>query len=329
MLHFIAILFRFGKEFLLQLYYFRQYVSPLLKQKLANTDDSFSQKYVRRMSYYAYFVPAVAAANYSILLNRKLSSTERITMTRLAAAAPIFDDYFDAEVLQYDRLSKMIAAPEAFVATSTLESILVDLLILIKQSVPNFSFFMKVCQSVFDAQIASKKQKNGQLHATEIRKITYDKGGYSTLLFKSVMAHEPIKGENEAIYHFGGLVQLVDDIFDMYEDAKENIQTLATMETQISSLTKAFTNDLLHLCTIFHSLGLAPKAVQQFLYLQLFFFTRTFVCLQQFGALQPTNTPFLVKKFNRKSLICDMEKWKNIRLWIQYFQKFKKFAHQA
>lgn len=329
MLHFIFISFRFGKEFLLQLYYFRRYVMPLLKEKLASADDSFSQKYVRRMGFYAYFVPVISSANFAVLMNRKLTKIERIAVTQLAAATPIFDDYFDAEVLQLDTLSTMIAHPETFEATTTIERVLVELLVSIKQKVPDFPFFMEICQKVFEAQVASKKQKSEQLSAAQIRKITYDKGGYSALLFQSVIGQRPAENELNAIYHLGGLAQLLDDIFDVYEDAQEQIQTLATTQTQVAQLTQTFESDLAYLCSAFHGLGLQPSIVRKFLHLQLFFFTITFVCLRQFQALQPTpDVPFNPKAFERKMLICDMEKISNMLLWVKYFWQYKHWANK-
>ncbi|MFN0203577.1 MAG: class 1 isoprenoid biosynthesis enzyme [Bacteroidia bacterium] len=326
----MSLFFRFGWEIIQQLYYFRRYVLPFLKEHLLQSDATFSEKYVRRMGYYAQFVPAVSGANYAILLGRKMTHTERLAMTELAAAAPIFDDYFDEEDLNLKTLSNMIENPESFQAKNTLEKVLVQLLIRIKAKIPNFPFFMEVCQKVFAAQLASKQQQQGNLSYEEIRKITYDKGGYSTLLFKSVMAHEPIQGEHEAIYHFGGLVQLVDDIFDVYEDTKNGIQTLATKEKSIQKVTQDFEADVMTLCKMFQALSLRPAAVRQFLHLQLFFLTRTFVCLEQFEKLQAAaGGIFEPKNYPRKALICDMETWENLRKWGSYFQKWRKMLRQS
>jgi hypothetical protein len=120
-------------------------------------------------------------------------------------------------------------------------------------------------------------------------------------------------------------VQVIDDMFDIYEDAKMGLQTLATMEQNMLHLQQDFEADLQKLGDLFYSLPLPKRNIRRFLDLQLFFFTRGCVCLEQLVALQETTQkPFFAANFIRKQLICDMEKGANIRKWIRYFRDWRK-----
>jgi len=61
----------------------------------------------------------------------------------------------------------------------------------------------------------------------KIKKITFDKGGNSLILFALILN----LNDNEQLkvtYYFGALLQLMDDIFDVYYDNRNNCPTLIT-----------------------------------------------------------------------------------------------------
>ncbi len=274
------------------------------------------------MCYYARFVPAVSGASYAMLAGRKMSHDERLQMTKLSAAAPMFDDYFDDETLSEARLKVMITQPELFLPENTKEKVFVFLLREIKEKVKHFAFFNEVCLKVFEAQMQAKRQETGGLSTEEVKKITFDKGGYSTLLFKTIMEQPELQGENEAIYHFGGMVQWVDDVFDVYEDTKAGLQTLATPNVNIRRVGEEFEAELAEMTALFLKIPLPSAHIKRFVGLQMFFFSRAMVCFEQLAALQGSeNEAFYPEKYERKALICDMEKWRNIRKWLKYFSK--------
>ncbi len=325
-LDFLYIFFRFGWEILIQEYYIRRELLPNLREALRNTDGSFGTNDLKRMCYYARFVPAVSGAAYGILVNRGLTTKERRQMLMLSAAAPIFDDYFDDKKRLVHRLKQMIEQPFEYEPQDTKEIVFIQLLRKISTDVRDMTFFMDICRKVYDSQLEALKQENPETPEGELRKITMDKGGYSTLLFKTLMEYPSLSGDNEAIYHFGGMVQWVDDIFDVYDDTKDGIRTPASIATDIKVLREEFENGLKELYRLFIQLDLPLAQKLRFLDLQWFFFSRAFVCLEQLENLQNQhNHPFNPALFPRKALICDMEKWENIRKWLRYFYKWKEF----
>jgi hypothetical protein len=321
---FIRVFFRFGREVLIQEYHIRKTLKPFLRQFPEKGDSTYTEKDIKRMCYYARFVPAVSGAAYGILVNRTLTTDERRLMLLLSAAAPVFDDYFDDKSMMTSRLKIMIENPHACTPENTKEKVFLNLLCKISSGVRDMDYFMEICMKVYQSQIDALKQEAPETTAEELRKITMDKGGYSTLLFITLMEHPPIKGDRDAVYFFGGMVQWVDDIFDVYDDTKDGIRTPASTATDMNQLKTEFQNGLIELRRLFMDLDLPLKQKQRFLDLQWFFFTRAFVCLEQFIALQNQYaTPFEPGRYSRKALICDMEKASNLVKWLKYFYNWK------
>lgn len=324
-LYFIKLFFRFGWQIILQEYYIRRYLNPYLRGFDTQNDGTFTAKDAKRMRYYARSAPTISGASYALLKGRKMSHAERLQMTKLSAAAPMFDDYFDDENLSEARLKVMITQPETCLPQNTKEAVFIGLLQEIKAKVTHFAFFNEVCLKVFDSQMDAKRQEKGGLSAEEVKKITFDKGGYSTLLFKTIMEQPDLPSENEAIYHFGGMVQWVDDAFDVYEDTQAGLQTLATPNVNIRLAWQEFEAEIAVMKKLFFKIPLPPQNIKRFWDLQMFFFSRTMVCFEQLSALQGAeNDTFYPEKYERKALICDMEKWENIKKWMHYFEKMRK-----
>lgn len=324
---FIGLFFRLGREILAQEWLIRTHFLPLLAAYLRDTDGSFTRADVRRMCYYIRMAPSLSGANYATLMNRRMTAAERLQMSRLSAAAPMFDDYFDRQDLSEAQLHEMIAHPEKHRPANTREAVFIHFIRTIKADIADFEAFYRVCTQLFDAQMRAKQQETGGLSRQVVHQLTFDKGGYSTLLFGCLMQHDL---PDHAIYTFGGMVQWVDDVFDVYEDTQAGIQTLATPCPDISELWRAFDHELIETLRLFWLLDLPKRQIRRFLDVQLFFFTRTAVCFEQFAALQRQNQGiFSPERYPRKALICDMEKWENILKWWRYFRHYRHTLFEA
>lgn len=323
---FIWVMLRFGRELIEQEYYIRRYLLPRLKAAKHHTDGSFTDKHIKRMGYYARFVPAVSGANYALLANRRMSHKERMQMLKLGAAAALFDDYFDDPTLSHLDLKCIMDTLADYVPRNARERIFVELLREVKSGVVFVDACMDIGYKVYAAQVEAEKQSEGGLSQAEIYRITFDKGGYSTVMFTYLMDKPEDEKAAAAVYHFGGMIQWVDDIFDLYEDQQDKLETLVTTATDMHQLREAYERDLYKLKDLFAALDYLPRRnILKFMDLQLFFFSRALVCLQQFQDLQNQHAiPFDAGSFTRKQLICDMEKWANIKLWFHYFRLWKK-----
>jgi hypothetical protein len=275
------------------------------------------------MEYYARYAPTISGVGYALLAGRQLSKSERMLMTKLSSAAPLFDDYFDDDSLSPERLKLFITQPEKVKPGNTKEELFLKLLLEIKAEAKQYDYFNEVCLKVYESQMMAKEQQHGELAYDDLHKISFDKGGYSTLLFKSIMDEPSKPGENNAIWHFGGMVQWVDDMFDIYEDTINHIQTFATPKVDIKITRQNFLHDLQEMISLFKKLTFPSKRIWQFLDFQVFFFSRTMVCFEQLEKIQGDSEFLEPGIFIRKALICDMEKWENILKWFRYYKKMR------
>lgn len=323
--NFLRLLLTISLHFVKQYVYFHTYIRPLLLKSLKKTDDSFSMAYFKRMRIYACYAPVVFGIKYATLFNHKMTRKERRTMTALAAATPIFDDYFDNPNLDEALLYDIINSPETFKPNNTLEEIFKALLLNVKPNIPDFDFFMHNCFLLFKVQKDSAKQINGTFNEEELKEVTFNKGGYSTLLFFGVINRKNSENDLQLIYQFGAILQLFDDIFDLFEDDRAHIQTLPTATKDINELTILYKKELYVLLDYLKASPLPQKSKRKFLNYQLFFFAEAYVCLNQFLELQVNDGGvFNPKNYTRKQLIGDMEKWQNIVFWYKKYAYWKR-----
>ena len=120
--------------------------------------------------------------------------------------------------------------------------------------------------------------------------------------------------------HLGGLMQLGNDIFDVWEDFHSDTKTAATTCVSIEQLWKKFSADLCTLFELAEKTSYSNEQINRFLNIISLALARVFVCLDQFEKLEnTTNNKFQIEKYSRKQLICDMQKPKNQIKAVRYF----------
>lgn len=89
-----------------------------------------------------------------------------------------------------------------------------------------------------EAQVTSLKQRTGELDVNGIEEITRSKGAHTALLFATEVNPDMSLERKKCYEELGYLIQLLDDLKDKDEDAKEGIDTLATLSVQPSDMLK-------------------------------------------------------------------------------------------
>lgn len=108
-----------------------------------------------------------------------------------------------------------------------------------------------ILQKMKEIQLQSNLQKVDKLEIEQLKKITFNKGGYSFLFFSLILEYKLNENERELVYSFGAISQLIDDLLDYYEDKMDGVETLANklgleelellyQEMQIDFLKKAY-----------------------------------------------------------------------------------------
>jgi hypothetical protein len=142
-----------------------------------------------------------------------------------------------------------------------------------------------------------------------------DKCEKSCLLFGEILNLLDEAQAKLIILQCGLLIQFTDDIFDMWMDYHSGIYTIATKATSIATLEQHYLLEwekLKQLCQ-----SLPEKNRKRFLDFQWFFFSRTFVALEQLK--NTTTNHFEIKNHSRNDLVCDMAKVRNFHRWVKAF----------
>ena len=124
------------------------------------------------------------------------------------------------------------------------------------------------------------------------------------------------------LYNFGSISQLENDMFDVYKDMKNNVQTLATTAHHIYTLRTYYTKLTEETFALARQTNY-PKANQQkFLRFAALIIARGYVCLDVLEqAARKSNGIFSPTTYQRSDLICDMEKTTNRLKLLHYYAK--------
>jgi hypothetical protein len=201
--------------------------------------------------------------------------------------------------------------PFLYKGKNTYEQTVIGLLQQIEPKVRDKSFFFEVAEAIFQAQSDSATSMN-------VQDACFRKGGYSTLLFPAALQKELDTRSKKVCFEYGAMMQWMDDIFDLYEDSKAGFRTLATDIADFSPTKIAYGERLAYLKNDILALPTSKNDCWMFWYKACIFLSLGFVCLEQFINLQCNIgfTALSAEKNDRKLLICDMEKFKNIKIWL-------------
>lgn len=212
-----------------------------------NKDGSLSAADFKKInSYYALGVPAILGESLAYLRGEQLTERERSCLTYLGGISGLLDDLFDAPGKGAEHLKEFIQSPEKLYPSNSHEKLL---LYFYKKGL-TFSDhpeeIQKQAEKVYEAQQLSLQQKDSFPSSESLNDIIYSKGGSSFIYYRLCLKDLPDKAEVDFLYHLGGLMQLGNDIFDVWEDHLSETQTAATICKNINELRSHFLMNLMN-----------------------------------------------------------------------------------
>lgn len=240
-------------------------------------------------------------------------------MSYLGGISGLLDDLFDEPGKSADHLEDFILDPESLLPENTHEKLLKHLYLKGLSCSPHPEKIKQIAREVFKAQQESLAQKEFTFEE-RISDLTFLKGGNSFKYYRLCLFHPLIEKEEIMVFQLGGLMQLGNDIFDVWKDSQEGILTVGTTSTSIHMLRENFVRELEKTHSLASALNYRPPHKQKFQRTINLAIARVFVCLDQFENLQSSNgKTFLVTNYSRKQLICDMQKPVNQIKAIHYY----------
>ncbi len=309
----------------LEIYYALKKTKKFLIPIFAKSDNSFQPGFPlidrKRIQLYA-LMGYLFGKNYSKILQYKPDAEMEQMFVFQGALTPIFDDFFDNQNLEFQEILDRVNEYSSFQPKNHLDYLFKIFISYIHEHHPNMPQVLNAAEDVFHAQILSMKQKE-PISTEEIKEITRLKGGTSFIFLRSIIPYPISSEEKEIIMQLGFTLQLQNDLFDVYKDSREGIKTLVTTTNDLNEIKELFT-DSIHKTVkvyIFHDL---PVNLKRF-YLSkiLFIFSKAYVCFDQLMQLQNQYLCWDPLNYERKDLICDLEKPENIYKTLRYFLKFR------
>lgn len=318
-----VILSRMAKGLIRQHFFMKKTVLPELDAIRKENDGSLTDNDFRKIThYYAFAVPAVLGESYSMLSGKKLTQAERMALTYQGALTGLFDDFFDKKQTDQEHILRMMLQADDQLANNTHELLFMRFC---RKAVANAAHKQRlqaVANEVFQAQILSLSQQQSNLSTEEISALTQKKGGLSLLFYRIVLQRIPTKEEEEMTFLLGGLLQLENDIFDIYKDRQAHIDTLATTLTSIVELRKYYYRQISETIRAVHQTPYPLKNKLRFIRFIMLIVVRGLVCLDCLEQNEKaTDGVFRLEAYTRKMLICDMEKVRNSWATLMFYLK--------
>lgn len=310
-----ADIYRVMKNISVQQKFLQQNTATILQDALKKTDGSLDTDDLKKINqYYGLAVPAILGEAFCAFRGNPMTLAERWASTSQGAMTGLFDDFFDKDYMSDEAVEKMIShRNDSFIKKSNQQ--LFDLFYQkALQLAPDKKLMQECLMEVYKAQVASKKQTGNFISKDDLTELTYHKGGSSVVFYRSAFSPAASGKEIKLLYNLGGLMQLSNDIFDIYKDREANIKTLVTETKNIKDIRDLFKTRLHEYYLQAFETGYPNKNVRIFLnIISIGIFSRCFVCLGQLENNQrTTNHVFDVNKYSRKQLICDMDKKTNL-----------------
>ena len=299
-------------------------INPLLEEAKKTTDGSLDENDLKKITgYYGLAVPAILGEAFCALRGKKMTDKERLASTCQGAMTGLGDDFFDKQRLSEAALKDFIERPEHFYGNTASEKLFLHFYKTALANAPRPELMQEQIYRVFHAQLLSKQQAGQGLSYEVIKDTTLRKGAESLLYYRTAFEN-PLKiNEEKMLYCLGGLMQLSNDIFDVYKDHQNGISTLVTTTKKIKELRFLYTALLELGIEAAYKTRYPKKDIRNFIgIISIGIFSRCYVCMDQLEKNEKrSGNVFDPMQYQRKDLVCDMDtvanKWKSLRYHLK------------
>lgn len=281
--------------------------------------EELKEKYLYQSNYYNRTKQYMHANHFfgellGQVRGRKMGPQERILFANLSSCAPIFDDFFENEA-DLDAVQNLLKTPIIENATNSSERLALHFLNNILASDIDKIGFLKAAEDLFLAQTESKRQNDELLSSVQLLKISERKGGYSGLMYGYLLEQENTERYLELAYHLGSFGQIMDDIFDIYDDMEEGIRTFANQSKQVIDLRFVLEEKEQKIISLAKVMAPSHKNYLSFFNVFQIFVSIIEIALEHYETIELERglSPIDCLNIDRKYWIIDMEKASNIR----------------
>ncbi len=292
-------------------WFFKRRAHALLKLPEGTVLD---RKQLRRLKQYFYGTSYLSFL-FSMLRGSTRNQTERARFVQLSALAYHFDDLADAWQKTRTSGSNWQGSIKEYGAQADQTGIALHLLHQIERqlSFDQARQFDGYMERVFVVETAGRQvRKTSPLTETELLRITREKGGCSVLMFRMMQEHALSSSEEQVWYQFGGLIQLCDDIFDIWFDHQDGVTTVATATgtpDEVAALVRIFEAEVQATYAALTQTQYNARRRYTCWFGMHYLIAITRLCLEHYTLLANQNGSLPLH--DRHALVVDMERWRN------------------
>jgi len=257
--------------------------------------------------------------------NRTTNTKERENNKLYFILASLYDDLMDENIVSQAVLNEMFLHPEKANPNSFSETVLIDTHLKLLSRVYDKEAYQKVLNNIHQAQIDSLEQLKNDISLQRILSITERKGGYSLLMCRQYIEMATKENIDNCWYQLGGMIQMTNDLFDIYKDTMAGIHTFANTQNEFEKIRDQYISQVHKYNQSIEKLEYNDSKKLKFQIKLSLIPALGYVALENLKQLQGKADilkPF--KDYARKDLIVDMEKVKNIIKLIKFSYQIAK-----
>jgi len=278
-------------------------------------DQKTLEKVVRRYSIQQHYIND----SFSSLYGRNNNSNEKERNLLYFIMVSVYDDFFDDKTLTLEQIDAIFYHPEEYIAQTFFEKVFIYTHSRLLNDVADRAQYFKDYEGLHLAQKDSLEQFNPKVSNETLLSITRRKGGFCLLMCRHYL-DTPYLPEADAIwYALGGLIQLTNDLYDIYKDIQEGIITLAVRAKQYEAIYILYHQ---HAQALNDSIRKLPVKILRKNDLSIILNVVAafgYIALDNLARLQGNNPSLpAFETLNKKELIIDMEKNSNRFKLLKY-----------
>jgi len=263
------------------------------------------------------FVPVIAEA-FARLHHNKTNAAEQKRLLYFFINSSLFDDFTDEQLLTPLQIAG-ISFDDKFTPHHFRERLFLH----IKKQLNNFaqhkSGYTAIQKAVFESQMDSEQQLNPSTPNEQLLAISLAKGGYAVELCSYYTNQNITATERQCWYQLGAMIQLSNDIFDIYKDVQQGIHTYPNRCTNMNELSNEYIKEVRLLHQYINALEVSSYKKIQLTTALSVIIALGFTAITQLKKLQGNNSVIAPwESFQRSQLICDMEKLPNMLRWFSF-----------
>ncbi len=246
-----------------------------------------------------------------------------LNLAYLSILAPFFDDQFDHNSKNIADLILQIESPnygkdknhELAFSSSIYKKLLLG--------IPNKDKFIALARKMFQIQQESCYQKCIEVSDNELYEICIEKGGVACELYWSTTSEDNNIAYN-ITYSLGGLLQMLDDLLDVYDDLNEGIKTYAN-QVSFDHFLKVVSAKYVETKDLLKQVPCEGKSKAEYQDLLGILYSAFFVIIKHYKKIrcEEINKPSRLLQCKREEVIFDMENPKNLLNFIKEYHKRK------